>query len=104
MSSPLGVDLVFTCEAVRLQLQGADLLLNHSRTEVERYLFAERFVEARSVRETSLMLTKAESFCWGGIDLPVNIHCFLPGELGWVGRRGGTVPLGLWLLLSATGC
>lgn len=92
------------CEAVRLQLQGADLLLNHSRTEVERYLFAERFVEARSVRETSLTLTKAGYFCWGGIDLPVNIHCFLPGELGWVGRRGGTVPLGLWLLLSATGC
>ena len=71
---------------------------------MERYLVAERFVEARSVHETSLMLAKPGSFCWGGIDLCVNIHHFLPGELGWVGRRGGTVPLGLCLLLSTRGC
>lgn len=81
-------------EAVCPQLQGADLL-NHFRIEVERYLVTERFEEARSVHENSLMLAKPDSFCWGGIDLSVNIHRVLPGELRWVWRRGITVPLGL---------
>ena len=92
---PIAGGFIFMCEAVCLQLQGPDLLFNLFRTEVERFLVAGRFEEARNVHETSLRLARTGSFCWGGTNLHVNIHRFLPGELGWVGRREGTVPWGL---------